>query len=44
MISDAGENVGEIELRIEAVELGGFDQRVHGGGAVTAGVTSVKRV
>jgi hypothetical protein len=29
MIGDAGEHVGNVELRIEAVELGAFDQAVH---------------
>ena len=38
MVGDTGENVGEVELRVEAVKLGGFDQRVHGGGTVTAGI------
>jgi hypothetical protein len=38
VVGDTGENVGEVELRVEAVELGGIDQRVHGGGTVTAGV------
>src|SRR4051794_5493572 len=32
MIGDTGEQVGDVELRIDAVELGGFDQRVHRGG------------
>ena len=32
------EQVGEIELRIEAVELGAFDQRVHRGGAAATGI------
>ena len=44
MISDASEKVGEIELRIEAIELGGFDQRVHGGGAVTASIRTSKQI
>jgi hypothetical protein len=26
VISDTDENVGEVELRVEAIELGGFDQ------------------
>jgi hypothetical protein len=33
MISNAGEHVSKIVLRIEPVELGAFDQRVDGGGA-----------
>src|SRR5215469_2578999 len=44
MISDTGKNVGEVELRVEAIKLGGFDQRVHGGGAVTAGVRTSKEI
>ena len=31
MIGQAGEDVGEPGLRVDAVELGGFDERVHGG-------------
>src|SRR5712692_6911138 len=38
MVGDAGEQVGEIELRIEAVELGAFDQRVHRSGASATGI------
>jgi hypothetical protein len=38
MIGDAGEQVGDVELRVEAVELGAFDQRVHRGGAASTGV------
>jgi hypothetical protein len=29
MIGDAGEDVGEVVLRVNAVELGGLDQRIH---------------
>ena len=32
VVGDAGENVGQVALWIKAVELGGFYQRVHGGG------------
>lgn len=38
MVGDAGQHVGDIELRIEAIELGALDQRVHRGGAVAASV------
>jgi hypothetical protein len=37
-IVDAGEYVGEPSLRIDVVELGGLDQRVHHGGALAAAV------
>ena len=35
-VGDAGEDVGEPGLRVDAVELGGADQRVHEGGPVAA--------
>jgi hypothetical protein len=38
VVGDAGEQVGNVELRVAAVELGAFDQRVHGGGAAPAGI------
>jgi hypothetical protein len=38
VIVDAGEHVGEPGLRIDAVEVGGLDQRVHHGGALAAAV------
>jgi hypothetical protein len=34
MIGDAGENVGEPGLRVDAVELGGLDERIHHSGTV----------
>jgi hypothetical protein len=36
MIGQPGEHVGKPGLRIDAVELGGLDQRVDGGGAAAA--------
>ena len=33
MIGDAGEQVGDVVLRVESVELGALDQRVHRRGA-----------
>jgi hypothetical protein len=33
MIGQPGEDVGEPGLRVDAVQLRGFDQRVHGGRA-----------
>ena len=38
MIGDALEDVAQVELRIEAVELGRTDERVHRCGALTAAV------
>ena len=38
VIGDASENVAQLRLGIKAVELGGFDQGVDGGGALAAGV------
>ena len=38
MVGNAVENVGELSLGIDAVEPGGLDQRVHGGGSTAAGV------
>jgi hypothetical protein len=32
------EHIGEVVLRVEAVELGGFDQGVDRGGAAAAGI------
>ena len=29
LLGDAGENVGELGLRVDVVELGGADERVH---------------
>jgi len=36
MIGDAAEHVGEPSLRIDAVQLGGLDQREHRGGPFPA--------
>jgi hypothetical protein len=38
MVGDAGEHVGNVELRIEAVELGAFDHRIYRRGAASPGV------
>src|ERR1700740_1119023 len=38
VVGDAGEPIGEIVLRVEAVELGAVDQRVEGRGAAAAGI------
>src|SRR5262249_40109404 len=42
MIGKAGEDIGEPSLRVDAVELGGLDQRVDGGGAAGAFVGAGK--
>src|SRR5918995_3055832 len=38
MIGQAGEDVGEPGLRVDAVQLRGFDQRVHGGRAFATAI------
>ena len=38
MIGDASEDIGEPSLRIDIVELGGLDQGVDDGGALTAAI------
>src|SRR4029077_8842584 len=38
MVGDAGEDIGQPGLRIDVVELGGHDQAVQEGGALTASV------
>jgi hypothetical protein len=35
-ISDAGQDVSKPGARINAVQLGGLDQAIHGGGALSA--------
>ena len=44
VIGDAGEHIGDVELWIETVELGAFDQRVHRRGAASAGVGAGKEI
>lgn len=36
VVCDAGEDLAEIELQVEAVELGGAEQGVDGGGSFPA--------
>jgi hypothetical protein len=36
--ADASEHVGQVDLWIESVELGGFDQRVHRSSPPAAGI------
>ena len=43
MIGDAGEQVGEVLLRVDAVELGGFDQGIERG-AFAAGIGAGEQV
>lgn len=43
VIGDLFEQATEIELRTEPVELGRAEQRVDGGGAVTAGIGSAEK-
>jgi len=38
VVGNAGEHVGEIVLRVEAVELGALDQRVECRDAAAAGI------
>src|SRR5712691_9512214 len=44
VVGDAGEQVGDVELRVEGVELGAFDQRVHCGGAPAAGIGAGEQI
>ena len=44
MVGNAGEHVGEIMLRVEAVELGAFDQRIDRRGAAAAGIGAGKQI
>ncbi len=44
VISNSGEDMAEIELRVKSVELGGSDERVEGGGAFAAPVRSSEEI
>lgn len=44
VIANAGEHVGKVVPRIEAIELGAFDQRVDRGGTATAGIGAGKQI
>src|SRR5512132_686082 len=44
VVGDAGEHVAEPGFWIEAVELGGLDQGIEGGGTITASVGPGKKV
>jgi hypothetical protein len=43
MTSDAGEDVGEPSLWVDAVELGGADERVHDGRSLPSAVRSAEQ-
>jgi hypothetical protein len=43
-IGNASEHIGEIALRVEAIKLGGLDQRIHGGGAMAAGIGAGEQI
>ena len=42
MISDVGEDVSEVVLRVDPVELGCSEQRVDRGGAFSSGVGAAR--
>ena len=44
MIADAGQDIGNICLRVAAVELRAFDQRIERGGAMSAGIGAGEEV
>src|SRR5579871_1629752 len=44
MVGDAAKQVGDVGLRVELVELGAFDQGVHGRGAPATGIGASKEI
>ena len=44
MVGDAVDHLAQIGFRIEAVELGGFDERVSRGGALAAGIGAGEQI
>ncbi len=44
MVGDAGENIAQPSLRIDTIELGGFDQRVGNGSRFSAPVRAHEQV
>jgi hypothetical protein len=44
VVSDAGEQVGEIVLRVETVKLGALDQGVDRSGAAAAGIGASEEI
>jgi hypothetical protein len=44
VVSDAVEDIGQIVLRIDAAHLGGFDDGVDAGGALSTGVGAAEQI
>ena len=44
MIGDAGQNIAQISLRVEAIHFGGLDEGVHRGGSHAAGIGACKEI
>jgi hypothetical protein len=44
MVGDAVDHLAQIGFRIEAVELGGFNERVSRGGALAAGIGAGEQI
>jgi hypothetical protein len=44
VVSDAVEDIGQIVLRIDAAHLGGFDDGVDAGGALSTGIGTAEEV
>ncbi len=44
VVSEAGEHVGEVGLRVETIELGAFDQRIDCGGTAAAGIGAGEQI
>src|ERR1700720_732863 len=44
MIGDAGQNIAQIGLRVEAIHFGGLDEGVHRGGSHAAGIGASKEI
>ena len=44
VVGNAAKHVGEIVLRVDIVQFGGFDQRVNGCGATAAGIGTGKEI
>jgi hypothetical protein len=38
VVGDTRKDIAQISFGIDAIELGGFDERVHGGGSFAAGI------
>src|SRR6266511_5300912 len=44
VVGDAAQHITQVGFGVEAVEFGGFDQAIEGGGAITAGVGPGKKI